>query len=156
MTAPFVYTLRFALEKQEWQVEKLQRVFGEAQAALTQLLARRAEFNAMIQAQSDQVRQAMLKAIDAPAQQQGLAFLVQLRTRLARLQLEIRSAEQVRQEALSALTRAHARKTALEKHRATMRKEHGMELERHAQIEMDQHWATLSAWRASVEDESLC
>jgi hypothetical protein len=156
MTAPFVYTMRAALEKQQWQVEKLQRLFGEAQAALNQLLARRNEFHAMIQAQSEQVRQAMLKAIDAPAQQQGLVFLVQLRTRLARLQLEIQAAERERALALSALTRAHARKTALEKHRSTMRKEHGIELERHAQIEMDQHWATLSAWRASVEGESLC
>lgn len=154
MTAPFAYTLRAALEKQEWLVEKLQRAFGEAQAALNQLLARRGELDAMIQAQSDQVRQAMLKAaIDAPAQQQGLAFLVQLRTRLAKLQLEIQTAEQARSETLAALTRAHARKTALEKHRTTMRKEHTLELERQAQVEMDQHWATLSAWRASLEGE---
>jgi flagellar biosynthesis chaperone FliJ len=156
MSAPFVYTLRAALEKQQWQVEKLQREFGEAQGALSQLLARRGEFHAMIQAQSDQVRQAMLKAIDAPAQQQGLTFLVQLRTRLAKLQLEIRAAEKVRAEALAALTRAHARKTALEKHRATMRKDYNLEIERHSQIEMDQHWATLSAWRASLEGEPAC
>jgi flagellar biosynthesis chaperone FliJ len=156
MTAPFVYTLRAALEKQQWQVEKLQRVLGEAQAALNQLQARRNDIHAMIQVQSDQVRQAMLKAIDAPAQQQGLTFLVQLRTRLAKLQVEINAAEKERSEALAALTRAHARKTALEKHRSTMRKEHGIELERREQIDMDHHWSTLSAWRASVEGEPLC
>jgi len=156
MTAPFVYSLRAALEKQQWQVEKLQRVFGEAQAALNQLMGRRDEINTMIQAQSEQVRQAMSKAIDAPAQQQGLAFIVQLRARLAKLQIEIQAAERERAVALSALTRAHARKTALETHRTSMRKEYGLHLERQSQVEMDQQWATLSAWRASVEGEPLC
>lgn len=154
-TRGFVYALAPYLQKQEWQLERLENQLAHASRQLVEAQARRDGLDEDFESQMASLRTSMHPSPNPQAYQRGLLYLAHLRSEMKKQDQEIEvllsQKEQVRTQCIA----QQLRLDGLAEHRANELQEYAGDRARLLAAEADRDWIGRALGRISGQGGSV-
>lgn len=145
----FVYALTPYLQKQEWQLERLENQLAHASRQLVEAQARRGELNEGFESQMVSLRTSMNSSPNPQAYQRGLLYLAHLRSEMQKQDQEIEELLSQKELVRAQCIAQQLRLDGLAEHRANELQEFSDNRARLSAAEADRDWIGRAVVRAS-------
>lgn len=154
-TRGFVYELAPYLQKQEWQLERLENQLAHANRQLAEARARRDELDEDFEHQMRSLRKWMYPNPNPQAYQRGLLYLTHLRSEMKKQDREIEVLLSEKELVRAQCIAQQLRLDGLLEHRANELQEYSGNRARLLAAEADRDWIGRALARASVQGGSV-